>query len=524
MRKVIEFDIIQTLQPKKVYSNLSVSQLIEKAIVEEEAVLTEQGAIHAYTGEYTGRSPNDKYIVEDSLTKDQIKWGNVNQKMSQQTFDSLYQRALDYMSERRMYSFDGVAGADPEHELSIRVITEYAWHNLFGKQLFIDDERMKRDPEYTVVCLPGLKGDPVKDDLNSDVFITISFESKTVLIGGTAYAGEMKKAVFSVLNYLYPFKGILPMHCSANMGNQVDDVALFFGLSGTGKTTLSADPERKLIGDDEHGWSDKGVFNFEGGCYAKCIGLTKEKEPQIWKAIQYGSVLENVAIDQETRELDFDDNTYTENTRVAYSIEKITGAVTPSVGGHPKVIIFLTADAFGVLPPISKLTKEQAMYHFLSGYTSKLAGTERGVTEPEATFSTCFGEPFLPLDPSVYAEILGKKIDKHQVNVYLVNTGWSGGSYGVGERIKLAYTRSMIRAAVNGKLDNEIYHQEPFFGLSIPEKVADVPTYLLNPRNTWKNPNAYDSTARELAERFNENFERFPSVTQDIQKAGPKKS
>ncbi|MBM7571909.1 phosphoenolpyruvate carboxykinase (ATP) [Aquibacillus albus] len=525
MRKVKVLNTMDTLNLKNVYKNLSVSQLIEKAITRKEAKLTERGAIDAFTGQFTGRSPKDKYIVVDSYTKDKVKWGNVNQQMSQQTFDSLYQRALAYMSERELFTFEGAAGADPKHRLSIRVINEFAWHNLFVKQLFIDEEPLdseKQEPDFTVMCLPGLKADPTEDNLNSETFIAISFERRMVLIGGTAYAGEMKKSVFSVLNYLLPLEGIFPMHCSANMGERSDDVALFFGLSGTGKTTLSADPERKLIGDDEHGWSDNGVFNFEGGCYAKCIGLSQEKEPQIWKAIQYGSVLENVAMDEETRTLNFDDNTHTENTRAAYSIEKIPGAVTPSMAGHPKVIIFLTADAFGVLPPISKLTKEQAMYHFLSGYTSKLAGTERGVTKPEATFSACFGEPFLPLDPSVYAELLGEKIDDHDVRVYLVNTGWSGGPYGVGERVKLAYTRAMVRAAINGDLENVNYQQESIFGLFIPEAIAGVPTDLLTPSHTWENPKAYDKKARELAERFHANFDRFSNVSQDIQQAGPK--
>lgn len=519
------FNSMKKFHTRKVHKNLSVPELIEKAITRKEATLTESGALDAFTGQFTGRSPKDKYIVVDSYTKEKVKWGSVNQQMSQQTFDTLYNRALVYMSERELFTFDGAAGADPKHRLNIRVINEYAWHNLFVKQLFIDEETADsktQEPDFTVMCLPGLKADPVKDDLNSETFIAISFEKRTVLIGGTAYAGEMKKSIFSVLNYLLPFKDVFPMHCSANMGESSDDVALFFGLSGTGKTTLSADPERKLIGDDEHGWSDTGVFNFEGGCYAKCIGLSEEKEPQIWKAIQYGSVLENVAMDEETRTLNFDDNTHTENTRAAYSIDKIPGAVKPSLGGHPNVILFLTADASGVLPPISKLTKEQAMYHFLSGFTSKLAGTERGVTEPEATFSTCFGEPFLPLDPSVYAELLGQKIDDHDVRVYLVNTGWSGGPYGVGERINLAHTRTMVRAAINGELDDTTYQEESFFGLNIPQAIAGVPTEILNPRATWENPKAYDTKARELADRFHENFERFSNVAEEIKEAGPK--
>ncbi|WP_208591955.1 phosphoenolpyruvate carboxykinase (ATP) [Gracilibacillus suaedae] len=521
MRNMKTLNEMDALYSRKVYNNISVSELVEKSITRKEAILTEKGALHAYTGEFTGRSPKDKYIVEDSVTKGRVKWGKINQPISEQTFDALYKKALAYMSDRELFMFEGAAGADTNHQISIRVINELAWHNLFVKQLFIQHESGKKESDFTIICLPGLKADPMKEELHSETFISISFERRIVLIGGTAYAGEMKKSVFSVLNFLLPFEGILPMHCSANMGDSPDDVALFFGLSGTGKTTLSADPNRQLIGDDEHGWSDSGVFNFEGGCYAKCIGLSQEQEPQIWSAIKYGSVLENVEIDPETRLLDFDVNTYTENTRAAYSIENIPGAVSPSVAGHPKVIIFLTADAFGVLPPISKLKKEQAMYHFLSGYTSKLAGTERGITEPEATFSTCFGEPFLPLDPNVYAELLGKKIHDHDVHVYLVNTGWSGGAYGVGERIKLAYTRTMVRAAINGDLEKVNYNQDSHFGLIIPETVAGVPTEILNPRHTWENKNAYDKKAQELAKRFISNFERFSNVVPEIKQAGP---
>lgn len=510
---------------KTIHRNLSVSELMEQAIIRKEAKLTDSGALDALTGTFTGRSPKDKYIVADAQTTEHVKWGKVNKQMAPETFASLYDRALEYMAERELFVFEGAAGADPEHQLSIQVINELAWHNLFVKQLFIDQEEQKQegvDPDFTVICLPGLKADTIEDGLNSETFIAVSFEKKTVLIGGTAYAGEMKKSVFSVLNYLLPFEGIMPMHCSANVGESPEDVALFFGLSGTGKTTLSADPERKLIGDDEHGWSDNGIYNFEGGCYAKCIGLSPEKEPQIWNAIQFGSVLENVAMNEETRILDFHDNMHTENTRAAYSIENIDGAVIPSMAGHPNVIVFLTADAFGVLPPISRLTKEQAMYHFLSGYTSKLAGTERGVTSPEATFSACFGEPFLPLDPIVYADLLGEKIDKHNVQVYLVNTGWSGGPYGVGSRIKLAYTRKMVKAAINGDLADAPFTQEPAFGLYVPEEIAEVPTEILQPRNAWESGADYDKKAYELAERFTANFDRFSHDDLSIKEAGPK--
>ena len=390
---------IQQLKIGKISNNLSVSQLVETALERKEGTLASSGALQVKTGKYTGRSPKDKFIVQEPSVMDHIDWGAVNQPISQLQFERLYQKAQDYMSGKDLFVFDGYAGADSEYRLPIRIVNEYAWHNLFVQQLFVrptQEELKMHIAEFTVIALPGLKADPDVDGTCSETFICLSFEKKVVLIGGTEYAGEMKKSIFSVLNYLLPFRDVLPMHCSANVGEN-DDVALFFGLSGTGKTTLSADPNRRLIGDDEHGWTDQGVYNFEGGCYAKCANLSEEKEPQIWQAIRYGSVLENVVLDPETGRADYNDTRITENTRAAYPIDVIPGAVIPGKAGHPNVIIFLTADAFGVLPPISKLTKEQAMYHFLSGYTSKLAGTERGVTEPEATFSTCFGAPFLPL-------------------------------------------------------------------------------------------------------------------------------
>ncbi|GGE53003.1 phosphoenolpyruvate carboxykinase (ATP) [Pullulanibacillus camelliae] len=507
-----------------VHYNLSVSELLEFAVIRNEGLLTETGAFLAYTGEFTGRSPKDKFIVEDALVHDHIEWGKVNQPLSQKHFEQLYQKAMAYMTERQLFVFDGYAGAKEEHQLSIRVINEYAWHNLFARQLFIRQTPEPFDHEqsdFTIISLPGLKADPRYDGTNSETFIVISFEKKIVLIGGTEYAGEIKKSVFTILNYLLPFEGVLPMHCSANVGDK-GDVALFFGLSGTGKTTLSATSERKLIGDDEHGWSDAGVFNFEGGCYAKCVGLTEENEPQIWNAIQYGSVLENVAIDRKTRQLNYKETQITENTRAAYPLEKIPNALIPSVAGHPQVIIFLTADAFGVLPPIAKLTKEQAMYHFLSGYTSKLAGTERGITEPEATFSACFGEPFMSLQPHVYAEMLGKKIDEHHSKVYLINTGWSGGPYGVGKRIKLDYTRVMVDAAITGTIEANNFREESTFGLFIPQSLPHVPDKLLNPSQAWKDTKAYNHMAQELMKLFHRNFKRFQNVSSSIREAGPK--
>lgn len=505
--------------------NLSVPQLIEAALSRNEGGLTSTGALHVRTGKYTGRSPKDKYIVQEPAVMNHIRWGAVNQPISQLQFEELYRKAQKYMERRNLFVFDGYAGAEEGQRLAIRVVNEYAWHNLFARQMFIRptrEELKRHKPDFKVIALPGFKADPEIDGTHSETFIMISFERRVVLIGGTEYAGEMKKSIFSVLNYLLPLKGIFPMHCSANVGEQ-GDVALFFGLSGTGKTTLSADPKRSLIGDDEHGWSDRGVFNFEGGCYAKCIGLSEETEPQIWNAIRYGTVLENVSVDKETREADYDDKQWTENTRAAYPIDYIPGAVASGQAGHPKVVIFLTADAFGVLPPIAKLTKAQAMYYFLSGYTSKLAGTERGVTEPEATFSTCFGAPFLPLQPSVYAEMLGRKIEEHDVNVYLVNTGWSGGPYGVGRRMKLAYTRQMVTAAIQGTLEHVPYRKDTIFGLDMPQEVPGVPAEVLDPRGTWQNPAEYDEAARALARRFAENFKKYEAeVSPEITGAGPK--
>jgi len=514
----------ELLMRPNVYYNLSPAQLVEHALKRNEAVLTDTGALCATTGKYTGRSPKDKYIVDQSSIHDKIDWGNINQPISAEKFHQIYDRMLHFIDKNDLYVFDGFAGADPAFRLPIRVINQYAWHNLFVHQLFIRptaSELNNHQPEFTVICLPGLKAIPELDGTFSETFIILNFEEKLVLIGGTEYAGEMKKSIFSVMNYLLPQQGVMPMHCSANVGKD-GDVALFFGLSGTGKTTLSADPNRHLIGDDEHGWSDHGIFNIEGGCYAKCIQLSQDREPQIWNAIKFGSVLENVVLEPDTRKPDYNSSALTENTRAAYPIDYIEGAWIPGVSGHPKVIIFLTADAFGVLPPIARLSEEQAMYHFLSGYTSKLAGTERGITEPEATFSTCFGSPFLPLHPYVYAELLGKKIKEHHVRVYLVNTGWSGGPYGVGQRIKLSYTRAMINAILDGSIDQVETEEDPIFGLTIPLSCPHVPSEVLIPRNTWADQTAYDLKARELAERFVKNFEKFSQMPEHIKKAGPK--
>lgn len=521
----LEMELEELLNNSNVQFHLSVARLIEKALEKKEGILTSTGAFRATTGKYTGRSPNDKFIVKERSVEDKIDWGTVNQPISSEVFENLYKKVLYYLSEKdEIFVRYGIAGADKENQLPIRIINEFAWHNLFVRQLFIrpDEEELQSfQPQFTIISAPGFKADPAIDGTNSEAFVIISFEKRIILIGGTEYAGEMKKSIFTIMNYLLPERGIMPMHCSANVGTE-GDVALFFGLSGTGKTTLSADPNRFLIGDDEHGWSNTGIFNIEGGCYAKCIHLSEEKEPQIYQAIRYGSVLENVVIDPESREPDYDDSRYTENTRAAYPIEAIPNSIVPSVAGHPNTIVFLTADAYGVLPPISKLTKEQAMYHFLSGYTSKLAGTERGVTEPEATFSTCFGAPFLPLPAKVYAEMLGNKIAEHDVNVFLVNTGWSGGPYGIGKRIDLQYTRAMVQAALQGELRSVETVVDPIFGLHIPLHCPGVPDEVLQPRDTWEDKAAYDKAAKELAIKFRDNFKKFHDMPENIVAAGPK--
>ncbi|MGE5654448.1 MAG: phosphoenolpyruvate carboxykinase (ATP) [Bacillota bacterium] len=501
-----------------IHRNLTASRLVEKALANGEGQLTSSGALSVVTGKYTGRSPQDKFIVDTPAVHDQIAWGSVNRPINADRFERLWARMTAYLQQKELYIFDGYAGADHEHRLAIRVVNELAWQNLFVRQLFVRptaEELAAHQPEFTVVCAPGFKAVPEVDGTNSEAFIIVHFERRMIIIGGTHYAGEMKKSIFSVMNYILPQKGILPMHCSANVG-EAGDVALFFGLSGTGKTTLSADPERRLIGDDEHGWTDEGVFNFEGGCYAKCINLSHEHEPQIWDAIRFGSVLENVKVDPQTGEIDFASEELTENTRAAYPVDYIPGAVLPSVGGQPKTIFFLTADAFGVLPPIARLTKEQAMYYFLSGYTSKLAGTERGIVSPQATFSTCFGEPFLPLDPVVYAELLGQKTEENGVRVFLLNTGWTGGGYGVGKRMSIKHTRAMVSAALKGDLDKVEYVTDPIFGLPIPTSCPNVPAEVLNPRNTWSDKEAYDRQAKDLAARFKQNYTKFNARLENV--------
>ncbi len=504
--------------------NLSVEELYAEALSRGEGKLASNEALVVSTGKYTGRSPKDKFIVSTPGSKKNVWWGTVNKEISEENFEKLYKKMVAAMNEKELFVADLFAGADKKYQLPIRIVNEYAWHNLFCRDLFIrptQAEMAEHRPQFTVIDLPSVKADPATDGTASDTFIVLHLEKGIILVGGTEYAGEMKKSIFSTLNYLLPLKGVMAMHCSANIG-KAGDTALFFGLSGTGKTTLSADPHRNLIGDDEHGWSDDGIFNFEGGCYAKVVKLSKEQEPEIWNAIRRGAVLENVVLSDKGVP-DYNDTSKTENTRVAYPIDFIENAVEPSVGGHPKNIIFLTADAFGVLPPISKLTKEQAMYHFISGYTAKLAGTERGVTTPEPNFSTCFGAPFMPLHPHVYADLLGKKIDEHNVKCWLVNTGWTGGAYGVGKRMHLPYTRAMVNAVLAGQLDDVKTETDPVFGLAVPTEVPGVPNDVLNPRNTWPDKAEYDAAAKDLAKRFNENFKKYAEGTsQAIKDAAPK--
>ncbi len=526
-RGPVGLDYLGIRNINNVYWNLTTPALYEQIIRRREGVIGHLGPVFVRTGAFTGRSPNDKFIVKEPTTESHIDWGKVNRPFSEEKFDLIYYRMMAYLQGNDIFVQDLYAGADNNFRVPIRVITEYAWHNLFARNMFVRLEDVKEyenfHPEFTIINLPKFHAVPDLDGTNSEAFVLVNFKKKLVLIGGTSYAGEIKKSVFSILNYLLPHKQVMSMHCSANEGKD-GDVALFFGLSGTGKTTLSADPSRALIGDDEHGWSDNGVFNFEGGCYAKVIRLSKEAEPDIYQTTRmFGTVLENVVFDTHWREPDLDDDTFTENTRAAYPITHIKNIVESGIGGHPKNIIFLTADAFGVLPPIAKLTPEQAMYHFLSGYTAKVAGTERGLSkEPQATFSTCFGAPFMPLHPSVYAKILGEKISKHGVKAWLVNTGWTAGPYGVGHRMSIQHTRALLHAALEGKLENVEFWTDPFFGLHVPAECAGVPTSVLNPRNTWADKSAYDAKAKELAEKFKANFKDYQNhVTEDVIKAGP---
>jgi len=513
------------ISPKSILRNLTVPELVETALKTEPCRLTDTGALLVETGKYTGRSPKDRFIVDEPGVTEDINWGKENVKISIENYDKVFAKIAAYLSQKDVYVFDGFAGADKKFRTSIRVINEYASQNLFMRNMLVrptDEELENFEEEFTVIAAPGLKLDPAECGINSEAAIVVSFTDRVVLIAGSKYSGEMKKSVFSVMNYLLPKKGVLGMHCSANMAlDGSENTALFFGLSGTGKTTLSADPKRGLIGDDEHGWSDEGIFNIEGGCYAKCINLSKEHEPEIYGAIRYGSVVENVVVNDK-REPDYTDKSLTENTRVSYPIGYIPNKVEPSIGGHPNTVIFLTADAFGVLPPVAKLTKEQAMYYFVSGYTSKVAGTERGIVDPVATFSTCFGSPFLPLRSSVYAEMLGEKIEKHGADVYLINTGWVGGKYGVGKRMSLPGTRAIVTAALNGNLKKAEFVVEPFFGLQIPKAVDGVDSGVLDPKAMWEDKAEYDVTANKLAKLFEDNFAKYDNMPENIKNAGPK--
>ncbi|MEK7991320.1 MAG: phosphoenolpyruvate carboxykinase [Thiotrichaceae bacterium] len=509
-----------------VYWNLTTPQLYEQAIKNNEGHLAHLGPLVVRTGHHTGRSANDKFVVEEETTKDDIWWGKVNRPYSEQKFDALHKKMMMYLESQDVYVQDCYAGAAQTHRLPIRIITQYAWHSLFARNMFIQatsEEEINHVPEFTVINAPRFHASPEEDGTNSETFIIVNFKKRLVLIGGTSYAGEIKKSIFSIMNYLLPKKSVMSMHCSANIGSD-DKTAIFFGLSGTGKTTLSADASRTLIGDDEHGWDENGVFNFEGGCYAKLINLSAEAEPEIYDTTRrFGTVLENVAMDAETRRVDLFDDSFTENTRGSYPTTHIPNASETGVGGHPENVIFLSADAFGVLPPVSKLTRDQAMYHFLSGYTAKVAGTEKGVTEPQPNFSACYGAPFMPLHPEVYATLLGQKLDDKEVDAWLVNTGWTGGPYGVGSRMKIAYTRAMVNAVLNGTLKEVETVTEPFFGLQVPVSCPGVPDEVLNPRNTWPNPEEYDAQAQKLADMFAENFKKFADrATPEVLAAGPK--
>ena len=511
---------------RPIHYQLQPSELTAQAIQRKEGVLNDTGALLINTGEFTGRSPKDKFIVKDDITKDTVHWNDFNLPIEESVFDNMFQKLTAYLSEKEIWVRDCYACADAKYRLNIRVINENPWSNLFAYNMFLrptEDELENFIPEWQIIQAPNFKADPKTDGTRQHNFAMVSFKKKMILIGGTGYTGEIKKGIFTILNFILPHqKNVLSMHCSANMGKD-GDTAIFFGLSGTGKTTLSADPNRSLIGDDEHGWTDETVFNFEGGCYAKTIDLSEEKEPEIFHAIKPGALVENVTLFNGTNKIDFHSKAITENTRVSYPLSFISNALEPSIGRTPKNIFFLTADAYGILPPISKLNPGQAMYQFISGYTAKVAGTEAGVTEPKSTFSACFGAPFMPLHPGKYAEMLGQKMRAHEVNVWMINTGWSGGSYGVGQRVKLSYTRAMIAAALEGKLNNLQYEAHPVFGMMMPTTCPEVPAEILNPRNTWANKEDYDKKAKELAAQFIKNFEKYAAgVNAETLAAAPK--
>jgi phosphoenolpyruvate carboxykinase (ATP) len=519
-----ELDNYGIKEPARVYWNLNPSELYEEIARREEGILSNHGAMIVDTGEHTGRAAKDKAIVREPSSEDKVFWGDVNKDFTQEKFNALRDRMMAHAKGRDLFVQDTFVGADHTYRLPIRVINELAWHSLFARTMFITDPTTApHQPEFTIINFPSFQADPQRDGTRSPTFILMDFSQRLVLIGGTSYAGETKKSAFTIMNYLLPQRDVMSMHCSANIGSE-GDVAIFFGLSGTGKTTLSADPERRLIGDDEHGWSEDGVFNFEGGCYAKVIKLSAEAEPDIYRTTRmFGTILENVVYDQVTREIDLDDARKTENTRASYPLTSISNIVPEGHAGNPRNIIMLTADAFGVLPPVARLSPEQAMYHFLSGYTAKVAGTERGITEPQATFSTCFGAPFMVLHPGVYADLLGKQMGRHNAACWLINTGWSGGPYGVGKRMKISYTRAMIRAILNGSLAQTETTPDPIFGVNVPVSCPDVPNEVLQPRNTWEDKDAYDRQAKDLARRFNENFKKYEAgVSEAVRAVAPR--
>lgn len=508
-----------------VHWNLNQAQLTEHAIRKGEGSISVAGPLVVKTGSHTGRSANDKFVVRDQNTENEIWWGKVNVPYQPEQFDALFARMIDYLEGQELFVQDCFAGADPDRRLPVRVINELAWHSAFARNMFIagtDEEQATHEPRFTVINAPGFTADPAIDGTNSPTFIVVNFTRKLIIIGGTSYAGETKKSIFSIMNYLLPRQGVLSMHASANIGSD-GTTAVFFGLSGTGKTTLSADASRTLIGDDEHGWSESGIFNFEGGCYAKVINLSEEQEPEIYQTTRtFGTILENVVLDEDTRSIDLNDGSLTENTRASYPISQVPNASTSGRGGQPKNIVFLTCDAFGVLPPIARLSPAQAMYHFINGYTAKVAGTEKGVTEPVPTFSPCFGGPFLPLHPRQYAELLGQNIEKYGVNVWFINTGWTGGAYGVGKRMAINHTRTIVNAALDGKLDNVATETDPIFGLEVPVECPGVPTDVLNPRLTWPDSGAYDAQAKKLAGLFQDNFVKYADdVSEAVRSAGP---
>ena len=516
-------DSVLLRRVRNVYRNLPTAALFEHVIRRNEGQIAHRGPMVVHTGARTGRSPKDKFITMEPSSADKVWWGEINRPIEEHRFDTLLHRVEGYLQGKDVYVQDCWVGADPDYRLPIQVITEAAWQSQFARNLFL---RRPEDgsAEFTIVSLPNFHAIPDFDGTNSEAFVLINFAKKIVLIAGTHYAGEIKKSAFTIMNYLLPQKGVFPMHCSANIGSDGSS-AILFGLSGTGKTTLSADPERRLIGDDEHGWSDNGVFNFEGGCYAKVIRLSPEAEPDIYRATRrFGTVLENVVVDEGTRQLDLDDDSITENTRAAYPISYIKNREDSGLGGHPKNIIMLTADAFGVLPPIARLTPEQAIYYFISGYTAKIAGTEAGLgKEPQATFSTCFGAPFMVLHPTVYANLLRERMESHKADCWLINTGWTGGPFGVGKRMKIAYTRAMVKAALDGTLAKASTETDPIFNLQIPTECPGVPEEVLDPRNTWDDKDAYDAQARDLASRFKQNFQVFADdTTEDVVAAGPR--